>query len=269
MGLFRRRRKLPIIGVKNAGKTYFLVSLGYLVSEYRWGEPTADTATYFYDCLREVIAGRPIPATAPGMREIEITLNKVLAGDKEIKTNLLLTTKEFSGAEYERAMEMLTRVEEESFTSAPELKKFYEMFSGSHGCIVIIDLVRDAKITPDEFKKHRDEYIRKAFAEQISPLAKGVELFLRGRRIWSAPLFFVFTKSDVHNLSREEIRRYLNKIMAMSLARLEQKNVWIRIHSVSSVGWGGQKSKNAVLNRLESFGFKRLLLEIGVLGALW
>jgi GTPase SAR1 family protein len=250
----RKYKRIPIVGVHGAGKSYFLVSLGHLISERGLGGPgDKDTNIFLSKALTYILLGEKIPPTL-ATSGVEISLKEVEAGSKVIKTNLILTSRDFRGQLYEETMSELM-----SGAVSEESNKFLEMYRQSDGLIVIIDLVRDVDAT--QFNGNREFYVRKAFAEQISPLTMGIEI---AAEKWhkKKPVFFVFTKSDVHNLSLDELNFYLQRIMASTLARLDQLGVSIRVHSVSSYGWT-KRGQTVKLGDLEAAGFKDLLHDIG------
>lgn len=264
MWLFNRNRKIiPIIGIRQAGKTYFLVSLGYLISNYKWGEVGRATSVYFNDLLKLVTREEKIPPT-PSNYPIDIEIKKVHIGNNIRNCNISLSTEDFSGPEYENAMSELA-FEGTEIKHSEKAIKFSKLYSKTDGIIVVIDIVReinDKKI----FCKDIERNVRLAFSEQISPLARGIELTLRNNpNMHAKPIFFIFPKSDIHNLSKEEIAYYLERIMAITLARLENRGVNIKVHTVSSLGWGGFDSKNERLKVLESLGFVDFLSDLATI----
>ncbi len=261
MWLFNgNRKKIPILGIRQAGKTYFLVSLGYLVSNYKWGEVSPATSVYFNDLLKLVTREEKIPPT-PGNYPIEIDIKKVHTGDKIINCNMHLSTQDFSGPEYENAMSEMA-FEGTEIKQSEKTIKFSKLYSKTDGIIVIIDIVRDIN-DKNIFRQNIEKNIRQAFSEQISPLARGIELTLqKNPDMHAKPIFFVFPKSDIHNLPKEEITYYLEKIMAIIVARLENRRVDMRIYVTSSLGWGRSDSKNERLKVLESLGYIDFLADL-------
>ncbi len=252
--MWKKYKKLPILGVHNSGKTYFLISLGYLVSKYRWGEVSKEASVYFNSLLPYVLKGTPIPPTYKNF-PIEIKIRDIVLPTEKITCNFILYTEDFPGAEYEIAMdEMSAEVKE-------ELVKFYNLYKKSDGIIAIIDLV--GNVTAEKFRENKEEYILNAFSKQIVPLAKGIELVLEVANLQGKPIFFIFTKSDVHRLSVNEISKYFDRIMAITLARLESMGVIIRKYTVCSLGWGYSNKSEDRLKNLEAQGFIEMIADIG------
>ena len=254
----RKVKRIPLLGVSGSGKTYFLLSLGYMVSLYKWGEVSGDAAKYFNDLLQYVLRFEPIPSTMKTI-EIQIDIRKIYIDGQERNARFVLSTKDFSGREFEIAM----RIFKESFGEIPEdrvVKKFINLYRKSDGFIVIVDLVRDIT-DPEEFRRNKDRYIFNAFSEQISPLASGIELLIEYANVKGKPIFFVFTKSDVHNLSVDELSKYFDRIMAITIARLENRGVIIRKYATSAVGWGSGSNED-MLRALEVRGFGDILRDI-------
>lgn len=254
----RKVKRIPLLGVSGSGKTYFLLSLGYMVSLYKWGEVSGDAAKYFNDLLQYVLRFEPIPSTMKTI-EIQIDIRKIYIDGQERNARFVLSTKDFSGREFEIAM----RIFKESFGEIPEdrvVRKFINLYRKSDGFIVIVDLVRDIT-DPEEFRRNKDRYIFNAFSEQISPLASGIELLIEYANVKGKPIFFVFTKSDVHNLSVDELSKYFDRIMAITIARLENRGVIIRKYATSAVGWGSGSNED-MLRALEVRGFGDILRDI-------
>lgn len=262
-------KNLPLLGINGSGKTYFLVTLGYFVSEKRWGEVSAETSEYFHGCLEYVLKGHSIPYSQSN-NPISIKIAKIDSCADEKQCKFIMSSQDFSGRKFLNAMTSSPIendvVSEKSgddarnkFFTSPS---FHKLYSNSDGIMVMVDLVRDP-MTAEMFQKNKDELILKAFSEQITPLIKGIEFILRENiNMKGKPILFIFSKADIHKLSLNEISSYFNKIMAIILARLESRGVLINKYVISSIGWG---TGDAALNRieiLESKGYIDLLHDI-------
>ncbi|MBS7281132.1 MAG: hypothetical protein KIH09_15055 [Candidatus Freyarchaeota archaeon] len=254
-------KRIPILGVRGSGKSYFLCSLAYVVSRYGWGYPDSETSLYISDMLSFIFKGEPIPPTYKS-RPIRVELKEVDLGvGKKKKLNLILSTEDYSGQEYEDAMKQLREAGLSGQLSGT-VEKFRQMILNSKGIIIIVDLVGRTPTTPEEFEAERNKRILNALSEQVSPLATGIELLLSGGKdILKKPFFFVFTKSDIHRLTTEQISEYFDKAMAIPMSRLKGKKVTIKKYAVSSVGWGPGEA----LDKLHAQGFIELIMDIAKL----
>ncbi|MEM3563805.1 MAG: hypothetical protein QXR19_11280 [Candidatus Jordarchaeaceae archaeon] len=254
-------KRIPVLGVRGSGKSYFLCSLAYVVSRYGWGSPDNETSLYISDMLSYVLKGEPIPTTYKS-RPISVELREVNLGDgKKKRLNIILSTEDYSGQEYEDAMKQL-REGGLSGQLSGTVEKFRQMILNSKGIIIIVDLVGRTPTTPQEFEIGRDKRILNALSEQVSPLATGIELLLSsGKDISKKPFFFVFTKSDIHRLTTEQVSEHFDKVMAIPMSRLIRQGVIIKKYAVSSVGWGA----GGELDRLHAQGFIELIMDIAKL----
>lgn len=265
-------KNLPILGINGTGKTYFLVTLGYFVSKKRWGEVDTDTSDYFHSCLEKVLQGKPIDYS-PHNTPIAIKIKKISRDAENIDCNFILSSQDIPGRKFLNAMtnrlignrsssEIKERDPRTEFFLGSDFSKLY---SNSDGIIVIVDIVRDS-MTADIFKKNKDELILNAFSEQITPIIRGIEFILKENiNVKGKPILFVFTKADVHQLSLEEISNYFDQIMALILARLENRGVVINKYTISAMGWGSGKTPLDRLGILESKGYTDLLYDLAKL----
>ena len=254
----RSERKLPLVGVDVAGKTYFLVSLGYYVSRKGWGRVAGEEGSvYVDDLMPHVLRREPIPPTAGNYPvKIEVDTVDYMGNDgspMEYDANLTISTQDFSGGEFEAAMEQLT-VGAGFEGSAAEA--FREVYAGADGLVVVVDLVRGAD--PDTFENDRSDLVRSALSEQVVPLAKALEAMLTGDGLDGKPIYFVFTKADVHGMESYEIDEQFDRAMSILLGRLENHGCEIRKYAVSAVGWAGEDETEA-LATLATMGYDRLV----------
>jgi hypothetical protein len=251
-------KQIPLLGVRGAGKTYFLLSLGYLVSKRGWGQVVgSEGSIYLEELLPYVSKGKQIPPTQ-GNYPVEIQVTKVGTISNRAKFDFTISTQDFSGGKFENAMEQVTT--DVSFADGPSAE-FYDLYRSSDGLIVVVDLVRGA--SRSAFRANPESQILDALSEQVVPLAKGLELLLDANRSVAAkPIFLVFTKSDIHQLSIEEISEYFDRLMAIPLRRLEQKGCEISKYTTSAVGWADTEDETDALENLEGQGFSDILTEM-------
>ena len=256
-------KKLPILGVHNSGKTYFLTSLGYLISRYGWGTVCATASVYFNKLLEYVLRGEPIPPTYKNY-PIEIKINSIVLPEdnlKPIPCNLIIYTEDFRGKDYEFVMnELVFKAEKNKNDFYKVFEKFRNLYKGADGIIAIIDLVGNA--TTEDFRKNKTKFILNALSRQVIPIIKGIQLVSEVTNLRKKPVFFVFTKSDIHGLSTDEISKYFDKIMEKTLKKLKDKGAIIKKYTVCSLGWGKGNTCEDRLKRLEAQGFVEIILDI-------
>ncbi len=210
--------------------------------------------------MKFVLRHEPIPSTYKG-RPIVIELDQVDLGCEVRRCNLVLSSEDYSGQEYETAMERF-RIMEEGEPPDELVETFYNMILDSEAVIVIVDLVGRSPLTPEQFKKHEEKYVFNALSEQVSPLVTGIELLLKsGKNLSNKPFFFVFTKSDVHGLTTREVSKYFDRAMAITMKRLSDRGVVFKKYAVSSVGWGADGN----LDSMCAQGFIELIMDIAKL----
>lgn len=252
----RSERKLPLLGVRGSGKTYFLVSLGHYVTHKGWGRIADEGADrYLQELTPYVLRGESIPPTR-GNYPVEIELDTVdslgFDGPVELNPNLTISTVDFSGGQFEAAVEEATVAG--GFETGPA-NEFRELYADADGLVVVVDLVRGAD--PVTFESEREDRIRAAIGEQVVPLAKCLEIALEQHDLGGKPIYIVFTKGDIHGLEGYEIDDF-GRAMSIVLGRLERHGCEIETHSVSAVGWADDDG-SAAPDVLDSKGFDRFV----------
>lgn len=131
----------------------------------------------------------------------------------------------------------------------PMTQKFIQVVRDGNGSVMVIDLVRE-NLTAEEYQTNRERYIRQAFAEQLVPLARGIELALRNQRDLDNryPLFLIFPKRDIHGLNSYQLNDLALRMFAMTFARLEEK-VSIHIHSIQNMGFEQDENGDPIVSR--------------------
>ena len=122
----------------------------------------------------------------------------------------------------------------------PTVRRFFSFAQGADGLFVGVDLARRIR-TREEFLAlsdgERERHIRASLAEQVVPLCRGVETAvqinppMRGR-----PVFFVFTKCDIHRVPMEEARLLLRSSCSILYNRLRYQGLECREHAVAYSG---------------------------------
>ncbi len=267
LGLIEKSLNIPLFGVKGAGKSYFLLSLGMFISSRKLGKPEGLTEDLLNGYWADILKGNLISITQ-GKWDVDLLVKHVYSSDHKITvqrqsyfqagitnsdpyldddeqptsdldklpTRIFLRTNDISGQEFTAAMEQLSEPTRE-LGGDPMTQKFIQVVRDGNGSVMVVDLVR-GNLTAEKYQQDRDKYIRAAFGEQLVPLARGLELALRNQRDPKSryPLFLVFPKRDIHGLNSKELNDLAQRMFAMTFARLEEK-VSIHIHSVQNMGF--------------------------------
>ena len=248
--IFRRRRHVPIIGVQGAGKSYFIVTLASFVAKHKWGYVDAP---HIYDMMAYVQAMKPIPPTM-GLIPVKVDIDMVKYMGHVCRKKVRISTGDISGREFEQAIEE-AKTSPDMDKMSPSLKKFIDILKKTDGLLALIDITRYMGKTPDKV-----EAVLKSFSEQISPIAHAIELAVKlGMK--EKPVFFVFSKKDIHKMDVDEIRRIFEPAWCILLRRLEAHGIRVGYYTISSAGWSS-------LSDLDAFfygqGFDKLLYDLVV-----
>lgn len=234
MLFFSNTRSLPLLGVQGAGKTYFLFSLGYLVSHRGWGhvENQKGEEAYLDQLLPYVSRGDPFPPTMKN-HPVKIKVDSLPDKYTDGSISFTISSEDFSGGEFENAMEStLTKRSDDNGPRA----EFIDLYQDCDGLIVVVDIVRDA--SKDDFQADREQRILDALAGQVEPLVTGINTAMNANQgLDGKPIFFIFTKQDIHGLKITDISEYFDRLMAMPLQRLKAHDCPIRKFTTSAVGW--------------------------------
>lgn len=249
-----KQMKIPVLGLPGAGKTCFIASMAYLMTEYvgsnfneHWAE-IVEGQEYLQRIIPMILRGTYVPTPSP--RRVVIRVKRIAIDGEEYISDFLLYMPDPSGKEFEMAMRDLA---ENRYSE--NVRKFYEVYSDSDGLIVIVDLVREK--SKKEFKSNKEKYVIEALEEQVAPLATGIINILETSNLEGKPVFFVFTKADIHEMSIEEISKYFDRYMAILLRHLEDKGVIIKKYAVASLGWNPQEIRHMPQ------GFLDLIFDLG------
>lgn len=278
LGVVQQSFNLPLFGLQGVGKSYFLLSLGMFISRRKLGKPANMTGDLLNSYWAEILSGNPISITQ-GKWDVDLLIDRIYTNDLKIalerqaffdkglehiehsedyeqlladadklSTRIFLRTNDISGQEFSDAMRQLREPTRE-LGGDPMSKKFIQVVKNGDGAVMVMDLVRQ-NLTAAEYQKHREHYIHQAFAEQLVPLARGIELAFRNQRDFKIryPLFLVFPKRDIHGLSSNELNNLVNRMFAMTFARLEEK-VSIHIHSIQNMGFEKDEHNDPTISR--------------------
>lgn len=273
-----RHKRIPVFGIQGVGKSYFILSVAYFISKRNLGRVVGEGADYVTRFIPVMMLGERLDAT-PGYRDINLAVDHVyranyeqvnghargfaewqtpymtplsdLPGPDESEKNygeqdkdselipcdFLIATNDLSGTQFKDATERLAEPTSQ-LGGDPQTRRFLQVLEAGEGAIVVVDVVR-GEMTHEEFTRDPRKHIRRALAEQVVPLARGIQLsIMKGnKRNKVFPLFLVFTKRDIHQLSRDTLEQIVNEVFAILLANLEE-HVKVRIHSVQNIGFG-------------------------------
>lgn len=179
---------------------------------------------------------RPQSVTEPPAAYRQDAVVEQQRGGVTIACDFLLSTYDLSGTQFKDAMEGLSEPSRNQ-GGDPQTLQFINALQNGEGVIVIVDVARRI-LSGEEFERERVKHIRAALAEQVVPLVKGIQLTITKRKLTNKvfPLFLVFTKRDIHQLSREQLDAIVKDVFAILIAGLERQ-IEIRIHSVQSMGF--------------------------------
>lgn len=261
----RQEQNIPVVGVHKAGKTYFLLSLAHMVSERGWGQVKGrEGHTYLQNFISDVVNDdKEIPATMENT-EITIEINRIETEHVRRDCNLLISTEDFSGGDFEKAMES---IDDSSDLTEGDTGEFLELYQNSQGLIVIVDVVRGEV---GNFQEDPEGYALSAMSEQLVPLASALDMTIKkgvsmanSPSIEGKPIFIVFTKSDIHQMSAQELFEQFNQLAAITVQRLESNNCELIPHVTSAIGWGEGKDGDGPED-LEASGFTDLLVDMAI-----
>ncbi len=234
-----KRRKVPILGVEGCGKSSLILTLGQYISLHGMGRITMASSNLFGELLSHVAAGRPLPATTR-MEKFELKLNRVPEPDGgHTRVDLTLSSEDIPGLQFRDLVnELRVNPDLSTWKAGPTkriLEQFTELLSSCDGFIFIIDLARDQDA---EQLADSPEQIWAAFGDQIKPIMTGILLASKMNQVMARkPIFFVFSKPDLHGLEPEEVREHFRRGMAIPLAQLRGELINVRHYNVQCAGW--------------------------------
>jgi energy-coupling factor transporter ATP-binding protein EcfA2 len=237
----RRQRKVPILGVEASGKSSLVLTLGQFISLHQMGRVSMSSSTLFGDYLSYVAAGQPLPASTR-WDKFGLHLERIPEpGGGFSDVDLLLSSEDIPGVDFRILVDELRanpnfQTWQSGGKSKTILERFTELLSSCDGFLFLIDLVRDTPAA--ELASGSREFIWKAFADQIKPIMTGILLATRmNAEMAQKPIFFVFSKPDLHKLPPAEVEEHFERGMAIPLAQLRGELINVRHYNVQCAGW--------------------------------
>ena len=235
-----KRRKVPILGVEASGKSSLILTLGQFISLHGMGRVSMNSNNLFGHYLSFVAKGDPLPATT--RREaFELHVSRIPESDgSHREVDLVLSSEDIAGLDFRVLVDELRANPNlgpsESGQGAQVLKQFTDLLSACDGFIFLVDLVRDTD--PEIIQQGSREFIWDAFGDQIQPIMTGILLATKmNAEMAFKPIFFVFTKPDLHGLPPEEVQEHFERGMAIALAQLRGELMNVRQYNVQCAGW--------------------------------
>jgi len=235
LGMGPRARKVPILGVEGCGKSSFLVTLGQYVSVNSYGHIEDESQGYFGELAASTARGEPNPATMR-YEPVRVRLRRIpdrAGGFRDV--NVVLSSEDIPGAHFRELVSEIRR--DPALASGSDLlNRFSELLRASDGLIFVVDVVRD---TPAErFRADPETHCGRAFAEQIGPIATGLLLAAqRNPSLARKPIFFVFSKRDLHGLDPSELDAAFASYLAIPLSNLAARQASVRRYDVQCARW--------------------------------
>lgn len=94
-------------------------------------------------------------------------------------------------------------------------------------------------------------------SEQVGPMMAAVDLAARvnGGQLANMPVYFLFTKGDLHGVPHERIDSFFKRANAIPLQRLKGLGASVRTYHVKAADWWTDPD-------LEHLGFSQLLTDL-------
>ena len=234
------RRKVPILGVEASGKSSLALTLGQYVSSRGLGRVPLEHADLFTDYVSCVAAGLTLPATMD-YTGFSLDLTRVPEEDGSFTdVDLVLSSEDIPGQDFRDLVDELRANPDLARAGGPSdalLARFCELLSECDGFVFVIDLVRG--VHPAEFRRAPARYANRALADQLKPIMTGLLIATKtNRELAGKPVFFVFSKPDLHGLSERALRDRFEMVLAIPLAQLRGELLNVRHYSVQCAGWG-------------------------------
>ena len=254
----QRGRKIPILGVEACGKSSLILTMGQYISLHGMGRISMSSSNLFAHYLSFVAAGKPLPASTR-WEKCELQVHRVPEpGGDHTEVDMVLSSEDIPGLDFRVLVdELRVNPDLSSWKAGPTkkiLEQFTELLTSCDGFIFIIDLVRDK--SAEELAVGSGEHIWAAFADQIKPIMTGILLASKMNAVMAhKPIFFVFSKPDVHGLEPEEVEEHFKRGMAIPLAQLRGEMINVRHYNVQCAGWEMDSA-------LEGLGIDTLLSDL-------
>ncbi len=234
-------KKVPILGVEGSGKSSLIVTLGQFISQHKMGvvAMAESGSSLFGHYLRYVMAGEPFPATTR-WDKFALHVERVPEPDGgHTLVDLVISSEDIPGVDFRHLVDELRENPNlaggDGKRASELVGRFTDLLSKCDGFIFIIDLMRDSQIGSSPTK----EQIWAAFGDQIQPIMTGIQVAMKMNAAMAfKPIFFVFSKPDLHGLTQDEIKENFERCMAVPLAQLRKKLINVRHYNVQCAGWG-------------------------------
>lgn len=237
----KRQRKVPILGVEASGKSSLILTLGQFISLHQVGRVSMSSSSLFGDYLSYVAAGQPLPASTR-WEKFALHVERIPEpGGGFTDVDLLLSSEDIPGVDFRTLVDELRANPNLASWQATGktrtlLGQFTELLSSCDGFLFMIDLVRDTD--PAELASGSRDFIWTAFADQIKPIMTGILLASKmNAEMAHKPIFFVFSKPDLHKMPPREVKEHFERGMAIPLAQLRGELMNVRHYDVQCAGW--------------------------------
>ncbi|HZW57505.1 MAG TPA: hypothetical protein VFF30_14555 [Nitrososphaerales archaeon] len=238
---------VPILGTRGVGKTSFIISLMYLISQRNWGEITGGHR-YYAELLPSVMDPKLYPLAPTSRSPVGITLNIDCFEDRftRVPCNFTISTGDISGQQFEDVMSG------RSISST-----MIEVLWNVDAIVILLDITRYLHESNDNVS----ESVMRAFADQIHTIGNAIFEMLEEKNSPLRSMFFVFNKMDLHKRTVDEIAPIAENAWAPVLRRLRMKNVFVYWRTCCSVGWAVTAAESRD-RRLGGVGVDRILVDI-------
>lgn len=237
-----RPKRLPILGINGAGKTCLAWGIGRYLSDSGHGQPSVDTARYFYEIDPFMLRNAAIPASVqkqPLVLHVDTVVLDKGGIERELPVRMVISSHDVPGGELVEVTKVFQAPAPDPL-GHPEVKRFFTSVEKADGLIVVVDLARRIR-SRDEFlaldPEEREAHIRSALAEQVAPLCRGIETAIQlNDNMRGKPIFFVFTKSDIHRMPVAQVRSLIHTAYSILFNRLRHQGIECREHCVAYAG---------------------------------
>lgn len=232
------------------------MTLGQYISLHKLGSVAlSESGTLFGHYLQYVMAGQPFPATTR-WDKFSLKVDHVPEPDGNLTpVDLVISSEDIPGIDFRHLVDELRanpNLSRQMGRTSKLVKRFTHLLSQCDGFIFLIDLVRGGQPGTSRSK----EEIWSIFSDQIEPIMTGILLGEKmNASLTHKPIFFIFSKPDLHGLKAREIEEYFERGLAIPLARLRRSLINVRHYNVQCAGWGMDSD-------LDRLGVDRLLSDL-------
>ncbi len=263
-----RPRRLPILGVNGAGKTCLAWGIGRYLSDSGYGQPSVETARYFYEIDPFMLRNAPIPASVQ-KQPLVLQVNTVVLNrgglQRELPVRLVISSHDTPGGELVEVTNVIQTPTPDGPLAHPIVRQFFSLVVNADGLLVVVDLARRLR-TREEFAAlsptEREDHLRAALAEQVAPLCRGIETAIQmNTSMRGKPIFFIFTKADIHCLPVAQVRSLIHTAYSILFNRLRHQGIECHEHCVAYAG-STRDADGSLSYRIE--GVEELLADLAL-----